>query len=56
MVRASRMEVARRHSEDNLHYMEKTIGAKCIRQSYDVDTENDFFIHTFIFDRVLIED
>ncbi|WP_419658835.1 putative protein DUF2294 [Desulfosarcina variabilis str. Montpellier] len=54
-VRKARMEVAKQHSLDNLSYLEKKLKAKCIRQSYDVDAEKDFFIHVMVFDKVFID-
>lgn len=56
LVRAARMEVAKQHSLDNLLYFEEKLGAKCIRETYDVDAEKDSFIHVVIFDKILIDE
>jgi len=55
VVKAARMQVAKQHSIDNLPYFEEKLGAKCIHQTYDVESENDFWIHVMVFDQVLIE-
>jgi uncharacterized protein YbcI len=55
MVKAARLQVAKKHSDDNLSYFEEKLGAKCIHQTYDVESENDYWIHVMVFDRVFIE-
>ncbi len=55
VVKAARMEVARQHSIDNLAYFEKRLGATCIHQVYDIESEKDYWIHVMVFDRVLTE-
>jgi len=56
MVKAARMQVAKQHSLDNLAFFEEKLGAKCIHQTYDVESENDFWIHVMVFDRVLVDE
>lgn len=55
VVKAARMHVAKQHSVDNLAYFEEKLGATCIHQTYDVESENDYWIHLMVFDRVLTE-
>ena len=55
VVRAARMQVARQHSIDNLAYFEERLQAKAVHQTYDVEPDNDFWIHVVVFDRVLTE-
>lgn len=55
VVRAARMEVARQHSIDNVPYFEERFQAKVIHQTYDIEPENDFWMHIVVFDRVLTE-
>ncbi len=52
-VRAARMQVVLRHVMDNVPYFEERLNAKVIRQVYDVDSKNDFWMHVMVFDRVL---
>ena len=52
-IRASRMHVVQQHIIDNLPYFEKRLGAKGIHQTYEVEPENDFWMHVIVFDRVL---
>jgi uncharacterized protein YbcI len=55
VVRAARMQVAWQHSIDNLPHFEERLKARAIHQVYDVEPENDFWIHVVIFDRILTE-
>ncbi len=55
VVRAARMQVAKQHSIDNVSYFEEKLQAKAIHQTYDIEPENDFWIHVIIFDRILTE-
>ena len=55
VVRAARMQVAKQHSIDNVPYFEEVLQAKAIHQVYDVEPENDFWMHVVIFDRKLTE-
>ncbi|MGI5880584.1 MAG: DUF2294 domain-containing protein [Syntrophomonadaceae bacterium] len=55
VVRAARMQVARQHSIDNVPYFEELVNAKVIHQTYDIEPENDFWIHVMVFDRMLTE-
>ncbi|MDD3024309.1 MAG: DUF2294 domain-containing protein, partial [Syntrophomonadaceae bacterium] len=55
VVRAARMQVARQHSIDNLAYFEERLQARAVHQTYDVEPDNDFWIHVVVFDRVLTE-
>ena len=55
VVRNARMQVARQHSIDNIPYFEEILQAKAIHQTYDIEPENDFWIHITVFDRILTE-
>lgn len=55
VVRAARMQVARQHSIDNTPYFEEILQAKAIHQTYDIEPENDFWMHITVFDRILTE-
>ena len=55
VVNAARMQVARQHSIDNLEYIQNCLQAKAIHQMYQIEAENDFWIHVIIFDRILTE-
>lgn len=55
VVRAARMQVARQHSIDNMAYFEERLQAKAIHQTYDIEPENDFWVHLIVFDRILTE-
>ena len=52
-IRSSRMHVVEQHIVDNLPYFEKRLGAKGIHQAYEVEAENDYWMHIIVFDRVL---
>jgi hypothetical protein len=47
------MHVVEQHIVDNLPYFEKRLGAKGIHQAYEVEAENDYWMHIIVFDRVL---
>jgi len=55
VVRAARMEAARQHAEENIPYFEELLQAKVIHQTNDIEAENNFWMHTIIFDRILTE-
>ncbi|KUG04211.1 hypothetical protein ASZ90_018431 [hydrocarbon metagenome] len=55
VVNAARRQVARQHSIDNQAYFEETLNARVIHQMYDIEAENDFWMHVMVFDRVLTE-
>ncbi|QGU00553.1 hypothetical protein SYNTR_1959 [Candidatus Syntrophocurvum alkaliphilum] len=55
VVRAARMKVAQQHAIENVPYFEEKLNAKVVHQSYDVEPENDFWIHVMVFDRILTE-
>jgi len=55
VVNSARMHVARQHAIDNVPYFETLLGAKVIHQTYMVEAENDFWMHTMVFDRVLTQ-
>ncbi len=55
VVRAARLQVARQHSLDNVTYFEETFKAKVIHQTYDIEPENDFWIHIMVFNRILTQ-
>lgn len=53
VVKAARMEVVRMHTIDNTGYFENKLGAKAIHHAYDLEPENDFWMHIMVFDSVL---
>lgn len=55
VINQARMHVARQHSIDNIPYFEKLLDAKVIHESYMVEAEKDFWMHTIVFDRVLTD-
>lgn len=55
VVREARMQVARQHAIDNLPYFEDMLQACVIHQVYDVEPENDYWIHVVLFNRTLTE-
>lgn len=55
VVNAARRQVAKQHTIDNQAYFEQTLNAKVIHQLYDIEAENDFWMHVMVFDRVLTE-
>lgn len=55
VVRAARMQVVRQHAVDNLPYFENKLGAKSIHQAYELEPENDFWMHVVVFNRILTE-
>ncbi len=55
IVKAARMQVIKQHIIDNMPYFEERLGAKAVHQCYNMEPENDFWMHTIIFDRQLTE-
>jgi uncharacterized protein YbcI len=55
LIKVSRMLIAKQFAIDNIKYFEDKVGAKCIHQTFDVESENDFWIHVMVFDKLLIE-
>lgn len=55
LIRASRLQITKHFVDDNVPYFEEKLGAKCIHRTYDVEPENDFWIHIYVFDQMLIE-
>ncbi|MEQ8175642.1 MAG: DUF2294 domain-containing protein [Syntrophomonadaceae bacterium] len=55
VVRAARMQVARQHALDNVPHFEEKLKARAIHQVFDVEPENDFWIHVVVFERILTE-
>lgn len=55
VVRAARMQVVKQHAIDNLGHFEKTLGAKAIHHAYEIEPENDFWMHVMVFDRILTD-
>lgn len=53
VVRAARMQVVKQHWVDNQAYFEERLEAKAVHQTYNLEPENDFWIHAIVFDRVL---
>lgn len=52
-IRSSRMHVVKQHVVDNMDYFEKNLGARAMHQTYEVEPENDFWMHAIVFDRTL---
>lgn len=55
VVRAARMQVVKQHSLDNTPYFEEKLGARKVHEAYELEPENDFWMHVVVFDRVLCE-
>lgn len=55
LVNAARMQHAHQAMNDNALYVEGKIDAKCIDQTYQIDSLNDKWVHLMIFDQILIE-
>ncbi|MGI6469321.1 MAG: DUF2294 domain-containing protein [Syntrophomonadaceae bacterium] len=55
VVRAARMQVVKQHAIDNVGYFEQRLGATAIHHAYELEPENDFWMHVIVFDRVLTE-
>jgi uncharacterized protein YbcI len=55
LVKESRMHIAKQFAVDNVPYFEAKLGANCIHQTFDVESNKDFWIHVIIFDQLLIE-
>lgn len=55
VVRAARMQVVKQHAIDNNPYFENRLGAKVIHQAYELEPENDFWMHVVVFNRILTE-
>jgi len=55
VVRAARMQVVKQHSLDNIPYFEERLKARAIHEAYELEPENDFWMHAIVFDRVLCE-
>lgn len=53
VVNTARIQVARQHSVDNVPYFELRLDAKVIHQAFNIEAENDFWMHIMVFDRVL---
>lgn len=53
VVQAARMQVVKQHWVDNQAYFEERLEAKAVHQTYNLEPENDFWIHAIVFDRVL---
>lgn len=55
VVRAARMQVVKQHAIDNVGHFETLLGATAIHHAYEIEPENDFWMHVMVFDRVLTE-
>ncbi|MEN6460983.1 MAG: DUF2294 domain-containing protein [Syntrophomonas sp.] len=55
VVRAARMQVVKQHAIDNVGYFERRLDAKAIHHAYELEPENDFWMHVIVFDHVLTE-
>jgi uncharacterized protein YbcI len=55
LVKASRLQIARQFAIDNVPFFEAMLGANCIHQTFDVESDKDFWIHVMVFDQLLIE-
>jgi uncharacterized protein YbcI len=53
VVRAARMEVVKQHARDNVGYFANKLKAKAIHHAYELEPENDFWMHVVVFDRIL---
>ncbi len=53
VVRAARMQVVKQHTIDNVNYFESKLEAKAIHHAYELEPENDFWMHVIVFDRIL---
>ncbi|MGI6436021.1 MAG: DUF2294 domain-containing protein [Syntrophomonadaceae bacterium] len=53
VVRAARMQVVKQHAVDNVGYFEDKLQARAIHHAYELEPENDFWMHAIVFDRVL---
>lgn len=54
VVRKARTQVVKQHWIDNKKYFEERLQAKAIHQAYELEPENDFWMHIIIFDRILV--
>ncbi|KAF1085883.1 hypothetical protein SPSYN_00613 [Sporotomaculum syntrophicum] len=50
-IRAARTHVVLQHWHDNKKYIEEKLNAKVIHHIYDIEPENDFWMHAVVFDR-----
>lgn len=55
VVRAARMQVVKQHAIDNVPYFEEKLAAKAIHHAYELEPENDFWMHVIVFNRILTE-
>lgn len=55
VVKASRMQVVKQHTIDNVPYFESKLDAKAIHHAFTMEPENDFWMHVIVFNRVLTE-
>lgn len=55
VVNAARRQVAKQHSIDNIPYFEEELKAKVIHQMYEIEAENDFWMHAMVFNRELTD-
>lgn len=55
VVRAARMQVVKQHAIDNIPYFEQKLDATAIHQAYELEPENDFWMHVVVFNRILTE-
>ncbi len=55
LVNNARLQVAKQHAIDNLPLFESKLKCKVLYQTYMVDAEKDFWMHTIVFDQNLTE-
>ncbi|MGJ7922845.1 DUF2294 domain-containing protein [Neobacillus sp. LXY-4] len=55
LIKESRMQIAKQFAIDSVKYFEEKFAANCIHQTFDVESEQDFWIHVMVFDQQLIE-
>lgn len=53
VVRAARMQVVKQHTIDNVGFFEEKLQAKAIHHAYELEPENDFWMHVIVFNRIL---
>ena len=53
VVRAARMQVVKQHTIDNVAHFEEKLQANAIHHAYELEPENDFWMHVIVFDRIL---
>jgi uncharacterized protein YbcI len=55
LVKATRLQITNQIAIDSERYFEAMLGAKCLHQSFDIDTKKDLYVHILFFDKLLIK-